>query len=280
MTLPYINMLLKQLANGDAFLEKSFGRHIHWGYWPNPASATPSSADDFGQAAERLSLELITLAGISPGMRVLDVGCGFGGTMACLRDRIGELDLVGLNIDPRQLQRAASLIEPNHHGSTAFVAGNACSLPFSDNSFDRVMAVECIFHFPSRGDFLREVKRVLRPGGSLVLSDFVPNPLFAPLGKLAKLEAFRSINLFGDCDVSCTAARYRRLAAETGFRVTTLRDITPNTLPTYAFLKHMVSAPNIGRRASINYTRPLIGLLDFYGRSGLLRYTLLRLENA
>jgi ubiquinone/menaquinone biosynthesis C-methylase UbiE len=162
----------------------------------------------------------------------------------------------------------------------AFVGGNACSLPFSDNSFDRVMAVECIFHFPSRRDFLREVKRVLRPGGCLVLSDFVPNPLFAPFGKLSKLEALRSINLLGDCDVSCTAGGYRRLAAETGFRVTTLRDITPNTLPTYAFLKHMVSAPHIGGRAGTNYTRPLIGLLDFYGRSGLLRYTLLRLENA
>src|SRR5438034_5931485 len=42
---------------------------------------------------------------------------------------------------------------------------DACALPFPDASFDRVLAVECIFHFPSRLRFLKEAARVLKPGG-------------------------------------------------------------------------------------------------------------------
>lgn len=278
MTLPYINLLLKQLARGDSMVEKSFGRHIHWGYWPDPAVAQPSSVEDFGAAAERLSLELISLAGITPGMRVLDAGCGFGGTIACLQERIPGLDLVGLNIDPRQLQRAASLVTSSDGNAISFVGGNACALPFADNSFDRVMAVECIFHFPSRLDFLREVKRVLRPGGAMVLSDFVPHPLFAPLGKLSRLEAFSSINLFGRSDVSCTDSGYRRIAAEAGLTITTLRDVTRNILPTYAFLQHLGAAPNMAGVPGRRHAAPFIKLLDFYGRRGWLCYKFLRFD--
>ncbi|MBU8540069.1 class I SAM-dependent methyltransferase [Falsiroseomonas tokyonensis] len=279
MTLPYIDQLLGQLARGNPALERSFGRHIHWGYWPNPAAARPDSPEDYGRAAERLSLELLDLAEIRPGMRVLDAGCGFGGTIATLEERVERLDLVGLNIDPRQLQRAARLAAPRPDSRIGFVAADACTLPFADASFDRVLAVECIFHFPSRRAFLAEVRRVLRPGGVLVLSDFVPSPFFAPFGRLPKLKALQRINVLGECDTSCTASGYRRLAALAGLRVATLRDITRHTLPTYAFLKYLARHHG-GSRLVAGFSGPLIGLLDFYGRSGLLKYSLLRFDRS
>ena len=130
-------------------------------------------------------------------MRVLDAGCGFGGTLACLQDRVERLDLTGLNIDPRQLQRAQKLVQPRPGSSLRFVAGDACALPFADASFDRVLAVECIFHFPSRAAFLAEVRRVLRPGGVLVLSDFVPASAWVPVTRMARWPALERLNLFG-----------------------------------------------------------------------------------
>ncbi|MGK7869427.1 class I SAM-dependent methyltransferase [Falsiroseomonas sp. E2-1-a20] len=279
VTLPYIDLLLGQLARGNPQLEQSFGRHIHWGYWPEPALARPDSAEDYAAAAERLSLELLALAGIAPGMRVLDAGCGFGGTLACLEERMHPLDLVGLNIDPRQLARAAGLVHPRPGTTIAFTAGDACTLPFADASFDRVLAVECIFHFPSRAAFLAEVRRVLRPGGVLVLSDFVPASAWVPVTRLARAPWFDRVNLFGTCDVTCSAAGYRRLAAESGLALTTLRDITRHTLPTYAFLGRMLRAS--GRRGvAERWGQAGLAMLDFVGRTGLLRYSLLKFERS
>jgi SAM-dependent methyltransferase len=279
LSLPYIDQLLEQLADGNPVLEHSFGRHIHWGYWPDPCAARPDSPEDFGTAAERLSQELLALADIRPGMRVLDAGCGFGGTLASLREKVEGLELVGLNIDERQLQRAAALIHPRPGSSLGFVAADACTLPFADASFDRVLAVECIFHFPSRDAFLSEVRRVLRPGGVLVLSDFVPAPVWMPVVRLGMRLGIDRVPFFGACDISCSAVGYRRLAAQTGLSLATLRDITRHTLPTYAFLGRMLRRGGVGGRAGfIGHTG--LRLLDLVGRTGLLRYSLLRFDRA
>ena len=279
MSFPYLDLLLRVLAGGHPELEQSFGRHIHWGYWPDPAAAVPGSAADFAAAADRLSQALIDLAGISDGMRVLDAGCGFGGTLARLDAERTGMDLVGLNIDPRQLARAAGQVRPRADNRLGFVGGDACALPFAEGSFDRVMAVECIFHFPSRLAFLQEVRRVLRPGGVMVLSDFVPAPVFAPLGRVLNRPPLRRINVLGNCDTSCTEAGYRRLAVESGLRLAGMTDITRQTLPTYAFLRHLLGQGR-GRRLAAGLSTPLIGLLDLFGRTRLLRYELMRLERA
>lgn len=277
--LPYIDHLLGGLGRGNSVLERSFGEHIHWGYWPDPAAARPDSVEDFKDAANRLSLELLDLAAITPGMRVLDAGCGFGGTLACLEERLPGLDLVGLNIDPRQLRRAAGLAAARPGRPPAFVTADACALPFADASFDRVLAVECIFHFPSRAAFLAEVRRVLKPGGVLVLSDFVPAAIWLGPAWMLRWRAIERLNLFGSCDVTCSAAGYRRLAERSGLRMTTMRDISRHTLPTYAFLRHLLDQRKVRDRGH-RVAQAGLGLMDFVGRHGLLRYSLARFDRS
>jgi len=60
-------------------------------------------------------------------MRVLKAGCGFGGTLACLNERVERLDLVGLNIDQRQQQRAEVLAQPQRGNLPHLFAANAGS---------------------------------------------------------------------------------------------------------------------------------------------------------
>lgn len=151
------------------------------------------------------------------------------------------------------------------------------TLPFADASFDRVLAVECIFHFPSRTAFLAEVRRVLRPGGALVISDFVPASAWMPVTRMARWPAFERVNPFGACDVTCAAAGYRRRAARTGLALTTLRDITRHTLPTYAFLSRML-AQETRRGFGQHPGRGGLGPMDLIGRRRLLRYSLLRFD--
>ena len=72
--LPYFDYLLTALQEKDVLIEKSFGRHVHWGYWQQPELATLTS-DDFADAAENLARQLCLAATTENHLNILDVGC-------------------------------------------------------------------------------------------------------------------------------------------------------------------------------------------------------------
>jgi SAM-dependent methyltransferase len=268
--LPYFDLLLSLLEQGDSNLETAFGRHVHWGYWPDPGRATGDAAD-YAKAAERLSIEVCAGANIADGQQVLDVGCGFGGTVASLNERFRDMRLVGLNIDQRQIARAKAKVTARPGNSVAFVAGTASSLPLADASCDAVVAVEAIFHFPDRAQFFREARRVLKPGGRLSLSDYLPQQWMQP-ALWVKIPSFH----FGDFDVRYSVERYRRLAAEVGLRPVVERDINANTLPTFDFLETLKPlATRFGKPVVIE-TRAL----RWISRLRLLCYGILAFEKS
>lgn len=273
-TLPYFDFLLALLEQRNAAVEKSFGTHVHWGYWPDCRRAVGDDAD-YAQAAERLTRELCDMAEVKSGCTVLDVGCGFGGTVQSLNHRFPELALIGLNIDHRQLVRANKLVARAEGNTVTFCQGNASKLPFADGSVDRVLAVECVFHFPSREAFFHEAFRVLKPGGVLALSDFVPAALFRPVARIAtEAKALARFQYFGNCNLQFTIGSYRKLAAATGFVPLSERDVTGHTLPTYDYLQRLLG----GTAAIEGITDKVVGLLGLLkgvAALGLLRYYLL-----
>jgi MPBQ/MSBQ methyltransferase len=157
----------------DGFRSGQTGRHVHLGYWDvAPPLASPCTADEFEAAQARLCDIFIDLAGLSDGQSVLDVGCGFGGTLAAIDDRWQDMRLVGLNIDRRQLDICRTL-PARCSNSLSFVLADACAIPFRPAAFDRLVCLEAMFHFRSRTAFLAQAADALRSGGRLALSDIL-----------------------------------------------------------------------------------------------------------
>ena len=124
------------LDRGSPELDAALGRHVHWGYWPDPALAD-GTGYDFARAAGRLTERMIEAGGVRDDHRVLDVGCGFGGLVSAVNDRFTGMNLVGLNIDARQIARARKLAIPRGDNEVEFVEGDACALPFRDSGARR-----------------------------------------------------------------------------------------------------------------------------------------------
>ena len=262
--LPYFDLLLEGRSAGDP-AARAFARNVHWGYWPNPSKARRDE-DDLISAMDRLNAEFIATAEIQNGQSVLDVGCGFGGTLDAINRGHTSMQLVGLNIDPRQLEIARKQVIAGYDNSVQFMEGDACAMPFQGNAFQRVLAVECAFHFPSRLKFLKEASRMLRPGGRLVLSDFIPSGgTRRGFGWIERLMA-RGYGSTGD---GWADGDYGRMCREAGLDLELIRDITANTLPTYPILLRLIGdSPNPKARKMRWPTR----LLWWLSAARLVRY--------
>ncbi|MGH2721119.1 MAG: methyltransferase domain-containing protein [Actinomycetota bacterium] len=107
--------------------------------------------------------------GAAPGERVLDVGCGPGFTSAELLDDVGaEGSLVGVDLSEDMLAIAASRCTGR---PATFRHADATSLPLPDRSFDAAVAVQVLEYVTDVGAALAEVRRVLRPGGRVLVWD-------------------------------------------------------------------------------------------------------------
>lgn len=137
-----------------------------------------------GDAARRV---LLDQAALRPNHRVLDIGCGTGTLVVLIKRLHPDVDVVGLDPDPKALARGRRKAQ-RASARVQFDQGFADELPYRDASFDRVFS-SLMFHHLGRDEkeaTLREVRLVLRPGGILSLLDFA-GPEAGADGFLARL---------------------------------------------------------------------------------------------
>ena len=155
--------------------------------------------------------ELISGANIEPGHRVLDIGCGTGTLVVKLKRQYGAAHVVGLDPDPKALRRA-HLKAARAAVSVQLDQGFANELPYKRESFDRVVSSFMFHHLnePERENMLREVLRVLKPGGSFHFVDFiVDNVSHGFFDRVFRAHAQMKHN---------SDERIRHLMSQTGFR--------------------------------------------------------------
>ena len=150
----------------DKLLERLWGEHIHLGFYP------PNKNIDFKEAKVQFVHELVSWSGLDKlprGSRVLDVGCGIGGSSRILANYYG-FNVTGITISSAQVKRAKELTP--YECKCNFKVMDALNLKFEDGVFDGVWSVEAGAHMNNKTKFADQMLRTLRPGGYLALADW------------------------------------------------------------------------------------------------------------
>lgn len=192
---------------------------IHFGYYDEKARFHKD-------ALLRLNEIMAELASIQPGERVLDAGCGLGAGSLWLAAARGAL-VAGITPVPGQVREARKrAAEAGLADKALFEEADYHRTAFPDRSFDVVWACESLCHSPRKSDFYQEAFRLLKPGGRLVIAEYIrqARPLAPPREGL--LNQWLRGWAIPDID---TAEEHRENARQAGFTGMDIRDITAHT---------------------------------------------------
>lgn len=116
------------------------------------------------RGAKSTAAKLIELGDFQPADHLLDLAGGAGRIAELLIDKVGKITIVD--------NSEGMLIECRKNPKLICVAGEADSIPFPDNTFDKAIIVDSFHHFTNWEKIAAEVKRVLKPGGRVILEEF------------------------------------------------------------------------------------------------------------
>ncbi|KAI1082270.1 tocopherol O-methyltransferase [Whalleya microplaca] len=285
-----------------------WGQHIHHGYFKSPAETKE-------QAQVNLINYLLEISSLPKESKVLDVGCGIGGTSRFLAKEHG-CRVTGLTISGRQVEIAKRLTQAEASPTTSSSTSTAPSTPpegegkgvislpsggscefieldaetmldhFSADGkptaqFDCVWISEALSHFPNKPLFFRSAFALLRPGGRLVIADWFKAPDLTPEQEKADIDPIEDGMLLPPL---CTADRYAEMAREAGLKVHQAPiDISKEVARTWDISWILVSSPSLWAFA-ISQGRDGLAFLQAFRAmrrgyaNGTFRYTIMCFE--
>jgi len=139
---------------------------MHFGYYADGVRSHQ-------KAVRQMNAALAAQVGITESDRVLDAGCGLGGSSLWLAEHVGG-QVTGVNVTAFQVETARRVAEQRPLGTRArFELADYARTPFTDGAFTVMWALESVVHAESRADVLAEAYRLLAPGGRLILAENV-----------------------------------------------------------------------------------------------------------
>ncbi|MGW6681185.1 class I SAM-dependent methyltransferase [[Kitasatospora] papulosa] len=232
---------------------------------PSAVSVDPSKTNDYNNFAEAYTAAnetnlvnayyerpaMLALAGDVAGRRILDVGCGSGALFAALRDR-GAI-VSGFDTSAGMLELARQRLGD---GADLQVADLGSPLPYADDTFDDVAASLVLHYLKDWGPALAELRRILRPGGRLIVSvdhPFAVNLIHREAGREAECNYFDTTKWTVEWTMGCHTAHVSRWNRPlhamieafigAGFRITGISEPGPDPAAREMFPEAIAAMP-------------------------------------
>ncbi len=224
--MPYSN---QQIADYYDHTEPHYTAHwnlanshaLHYGFWDE-------TTKHFSEALNRINVILSEKARIKSSDRVLDAGCGVGGSSFWLAANV-NCHCTGLTLSEKQAERAnRNSLEKGLSEQSRFVVGDMTDAPFPDASFDVFWAIESVCHVADKHQLLKEAYRLLKPGGRLIIADFYQTKEQLPAKEQELLD--RWVNGWAVPDLS-TPSSFEIGLQQAGFTTYEMQNISPHIIP-------------------------------------------------
>jgi cyclopropane fatty-acyl-phospholipid synthase-like methyltransferase len=218
-------------------LEKS--RSLHYGIWD-------SNTRNFHEALLNTNRVLAEKAGIKKGDRVLDAGCGVGGSSIWLAKERGCV-VTGISLNAKQVQKATVFaVEAGVSDKVKFEQNDYLNTGYPAESFDVIWGVESICYANDKSLFLKEAYRLLKKGGRLIMADFFKQPDLK--GKDAEqLKAFANSWAINDFSIW---EEFHQQLMDGGFENISCREDSKAIMPS---VKRLYRAYLFGKPAAVLY---------------------------
>eukprot|EP00798_Chlamydomonas_sp_ICE-L_P025438 gene25438-11098_t len=154
----------------EGVLEYYWGDHIHLGVYNEEERAKGYKKKDFKLAKLDFVDDMLKFSDSTNPAKVLDVGCGFGGSSRHIASKNPSAEVKGITLSPKQVERGTQLAKDRGLNNVSFQVMDALKMDFPDNTFDLVWACESGEHMPDKKKYVEEMIRVLKPGGHIVIA--------------------------------------------------------------------------------------------------------------
>jgi tocopherol O-methyltransferase len=221
----------------SSFYRDIWGVHIHHGYW-NSGKETKE------EAQEQLIKELIFRAAIKNGSRVLDVGCGLGGSAIFLSKCLGAR-VTGITISPMQVKIGNDLaIQCDADVRLVLMDAEALEM---DDRFDVIWSIEALSHLSNKAACFRSMARLLEHGGKLVIADWFKSSTATRLQEHEFLEPIEQAMLVPKLEIPSV---YINSISQLGLKVILFEDLSTRVSKTWDLAIELIGKPGLWKFAA------------------------------
>jgi tocopherol O-methyltransferase len=251
------------------YYTKLWGQHLHHGYYE-------TGRESKEEAAENLIKRLVARSRLAPGSRVLDVGCGVGGSSIWLAKNL-NCQVTGVSLSPVQIQMATEAAA-SMTNRPAFVVDDANQLTV-EGSYDIVWVVEVLSHLSRRGDFFKKASGLLVSGGKICEAAWLKDERLSEKDERKYIRPIEEGMLVGLPDL----AEYKRHIDDNDLRLLYYEDISAQVAATWDVCLSMMKDRAVWQLATrhgkefVAFLKSFKAMRDGF-KSGTFRYALMVIE--